>query len=165
MGYSLFLRIPGIPGGCTDEPHKDWIEISSFSQGVARMGEDTLSELHHDFSVAKIVDRASPLLAQACAEGWKIQEAAIEVCRPDWAQAAFMAIRFWDVHLTHFQLNGSAMTGDPSAAPYESLGFRYGKVEWNVEPRMLRPGMPEPRPAVRGSWASDAFEEHPTRAR
>lgn len=163
MAYSLYLRIPGIPGGCSDEHHKDWIEIASFSQGVARMGEDSLSELHHDFSISKTVDRASPLLGQACAEGWKVREVALEVCRADGARAPFMTIRLWDVHLVHYQVSGAAAFGDPTAAPFESLGFRYGKVEWHVEPQALRPGLPEAARAVHGSWTSDAYEEQPTR--
>ncbi len=162
MAYSLYLRIPGIPGGCTDEPHKDWIEIASFSQGVSRMGEDTLSELHHDFSIAKTVDRASPLLGQACAEGWKVREVTLEVCRMDGARAPFMTIRLWDVHLTHYQVSGAATMGDPTASPYESLALRYGKVEWHVEPQALRPGVPEAARPVKGSWTSDSYEEHPT---
>lgn len=162
MAYSLYLRIPGIPGGCTDEPHRDWIEICSFSQGMSRMGEDRFSELHHDFNIAKVVDRASPLLAQACAEGWRIAEAEIQVCRPDGGQATFMSLRFWDVHLGFFQMTGSSMPGDPGVAPYESLGFRYGKVEWNVEPQALRPGVSEAQRLVSGSWTSDSFEEQPT---
>ncbi len=163
MGYRLRLRIPGIPGGCTEETHRDWIEVSSFSQGVSRGGEDRFSELHHDFSVTKHVDRASPLLAQACAEGWKVGEVTLEVSRSEGARPVVMRVRLWDVHLTQYQLSG---TGDPSgsnATPFEGLSFRYGKVEWHVEPTSFGPQGTEAARPVCGSWTSDTFQEHPTR--
>jgi len=42
MAGDCFLKIDGIPGESTDDKHKDWIEVMSYSHGVSQMagGED-----------------------------------------------------------------------------------------------------------------------------
>ncbi len=36
MAFDAFLKIDGIPGESTDDKHKDWIEILSFSHGLSQ---------------------------------------------------------------------------------------------------------------------------------
>nr|NIS53628.1 type VI secretion system tube protein Hcp [Phycisphaerae bacterium]NIU11189.1 type VI secretion system tube protein Hcp [Phycisphaerae bacterium]NIU59045.1 Hcp1 family type VI secretion system effector [Phycisphaerae bacterium]NIW95363.1 Hcp1 family type VI secretion system effector [Phycisphaerae bacterium] len=43
MPGDVFLQIEGIPGESTDEKHKDWIEILSYSHGVSQSGAGSRS--------------------------------------------------------------------------------------------------------------------------
>jgi type VI secretion system secreted protein Hcp len=67
MAVDCFLKIDGVPGESADEKHKDWIEVLSFSHGVAATSSaasrlPTGKIRHQDFTVVKAVDKASPLL-------------------------------------------------------------------------------------------------------
>ena len=43
MAFDTFLKIDTIDGECTDDKHKGWIEVFSFSHGVAQTGAGTIS--------------------------------------------------------------------------------------------------------------------------
>jgi type VI secretion system secreted protein Hcp len=165
MGYQLYLRIPGIPGGCAEEHHADWIELEAFSQSLSQTGEEFAGDVHQDFSLTKMVDRSTPLLARSCAEGRRFAEAVLEVCRREGERECFMTLRLWDVRLIHHSMSGSSVAGDPSVGPYESLSLRYAKVEWSVEPRAQRPGRLGAPPEVRAAWATERYQELAARKR
>ena len=78
MPFDAFLKIETIPGECTDDKHKDWIEILSYSHGVAQLSSGSVSSGggrsaqrcdHQDFSISKALDKASPKLALSCCNG------------------------------------------------------------------------------------------------
>src|SRR4051794_28481886 len=60
--YSAYLFIQGIPGEVTDVAHTNWIAINSFTeqQTSALLAPGLKS---YNFSVNKLVDKSSPLLA------------------------------------------------------------------------------------------------------
>ena len=71
MAGDCFLKIDGIPGESTDDKHKDWIEVMSYSSGVSQMaggdrstgGAATQGRCdHQDISIVKALDKASPTL-------------------------------------------------------------------------------------------------------
>ena len=43
MAFDAFLKIDGIPGESSDDKHKDWIEILSYSHGVSQSGSGSRS--------------------------------------------------------------------------------------------------------------------------
>lgn len=90
MALDTFLKIDGIPGESTDDKHKEWMEVSSFSWGAAQPTSPTASSAggasieratFSDVTIAKTFDKASPKLALACADGTHIKEIVIEFCR------------------------------------------------------------------------------------
>ena len=90
MAFDAFIKIEGIPGESTDDKHKDWIEVLSYSTGVsqpsagsASSGGGASSERadFQDFSIVKTLDKASPKLALACARGEHIPTVTLELCR------------------------------------------------------------------------------------
>ena len=43
MAFDTFLQIDSVQGESTDDKHKGWIEVFSFSHGVAQSGAGAIS--------------------------------------------------------------------------------------------------------------------------
>jgi len=140
-----YLKIGDIKGEATDRDHKDWIIIESVSMdaaqadvrespskastGVARdvasgqasgkreaaSGMATGKRQHKPFVVTKSVDKASPKLAEACANGTVMKEVEIG--------EGGTRYKLKDVIITSIQ---SSSGGD---RPMESLSLNYEKIE------------------------------------
>src|SRR3954449_7169931 len=98
MEFVGFMKIDGIPGESTDDKHKDWIELTSYSHEMRQPPSQTKSSAggasagraqHSDFQIAKLVDKASPVLYEACSSGKHIKEATVEFCRAGGDQLKF----------------------------------------------------------------------------
>ena|SRR5215469_5679522 len=136
MAFDAFMKISTIPGESTDDQHKDWIELLSFSWGV-QQPKSVVSSAgslaaeradFHDFSVTKVIDKASPKLATACASGEHFNEVKIEVCRAGGDKQKYMEYKLTDVITTSFRLAGSR---EGETLPVEQVSFSYGKIEKN----------------------------------
>lgn len=130
--YNIFVQITGISGESADEAHEDWIEVLSYSHGVSRATESGTSRstgqaTHHDFSVTKELDKASPKLALYCCNGTHIEEVTIELCYADGDQDRFMEYVLTDVIVTSIIPGGSAGSED---RPVEEVSFAYGHIYW-----------------------------------
>ena len=154
MSYSAYLRLEGIAGECADAAHKDWMTIDSFSQSLAgpqeRGGRTNLS----DFALNKLVDRSTPLLARATAEGRHFKEAVLELCTHEGSKAKFLEIRFTNVRISAYGFSGAPQAD--ARTPYENLSLHFEKIEWLYFPNAFVPGR-EKEPAVfKADWATDA---------
>jgi type VI secretion system secreted protein Hcp len=137
MAFDAFLKIDGIPGESTDDKHKDWIEILSYSHGLAQPAVAASSAggarsaercNHSDFSIVKHLDIASPKLALFCCNGTHIKEVKVELCRATGDKTKYMQYTLSDVIVSGVRPGGSAHGGE--ALPLEELSFNYGKIEW-----------------------------------
>lgn len=137
MAFDCFLKIDGVPGECTDDKHKDWIEILSYSHGVSQVGSGSVSSGggrtaervdHADFSIVKTLDKASPKLALACCDGTHIKEIKMQLCRAGGDKQKYMEYALSDVIVSSVRPGGSAQAGE--ALPLEEVSFNYGKIEW-----------------------------------
>jgi type VI secretion system Hcp family effector len=129
MAHPIYMKIAGIAGDGARDDRKDWIEVLNFSQAVSRAERPSAPQFL-DFAVNKYTDRSSPLLAQACFEGRRFEEVLIETCSPDGAKV--MEIRLSDAEISNYTVSGG---GDPEHPAYDSLCFRYGKMEWSYFPK------------------------------
>jgi len=129
-----FLKIDGIPGESTDEKHKDWIEVLSFSHGVSQMAGGDRSTggaategrcMHQDFSITKTLDKASPPLDLFCCNGKHIPKVVVELCRATGNKEKYMEYKMEDVIIS------SVSTGGGGGLPNDSVTFNYGKLTWN----------------------------------
>lgn len=136
MPFDAFLKISTIPGESTDDKHKDWIEILSFSHGVSQLSSGSVSSGgarssqrsdHQDFSVVKALDKASPKLFYACCNGEHIPEITVELCRATGEKQKYMSYKLFDVIVSSARPGGSAQGGE--ALPLEEVSFNYGKIE------------------------------------
>jgi type VI secretion system secreted protein Hcp len=78
MAFDAFIKIDDIEGESTDEKHPGWIEVLDCGVGIKQKISRTASSAggasaeradFHDFNVTKQIDKSSPELALACANG------------------------------------------------------------------------------------------------
>jgi len=157
MAFDCFLKIGTIPGECTDDKHKEWIEILSFSHGLSQPGSGSVSSGgarsaercdHQDFSVVKTLDKASPKLALACCNGEHIASIKMELCRATGNKSKYMEYDLSDVIVASARPGGSAQGGE--ALPLEEVSFNYGKIEWIYTESDHKTG--KPKGDVKAHW-------------
>lgn len=137
MAFDCFLKVDGVPGESTDDKHKDWIELLSYSHGVSQPGSGSASSGgarsaercdHQDFSIVHTLDKASPKLALYCCNGKHLKEVVMELCRATGDKQKYMEYKLGDVIVSSVRPGGSAQGGE--ALPLEEVTFNYGKIEW-----------------------------------
>jgi len=158
MAYDAFLKISTVPGESTDDKHKDWIEILSYSWGVAQPATGSSSsggarsaELcnHQDFSIVKTIDKASPKLFLACCKGEHIPEIKLDLCRATGDKQQYMEYKLTDVIISSVKPNGkSASTSEP--LPFEEVSFNYSKIELVYTETDHKTG--KPKGDVKANW-------------
>lgn len=136
MAFDCFLKVSGIPGESTDSKHKNWIEVLSFSWGVtqptsasASSGGGASAERadFQDFSVVKALDKASPKLMLACADGTHIDEVVLDLCRAGGDKLKYTEYKLSNVIVSRYSPGGASQGGE--TLPLEEVSFNYGKVE------------------------------------
>lgn len=137
MAFDAFLKIDGIPGESTDDKHKDWIEISSYSHNVHQPASATASTAggataerveHSTFNVVHLLDKATPKILEACCTGKHIKEVSVELCRAGGDKQKYLEIKMEQVIISNASNSGSGQseTGFPS----EAVNFSYGKIKF-----------------------------------
>ena len=157
MAFDCFLKIEGVPGECTDDKHKDWIEILSYSHGVSQPASGSSSSggarsaercNHADFSIVKTLDKASPKLLLTCCNGKHIGEVKIELCRATGDKQKYMEYVMKDCIVSGVRPGGSSHGGE--TLPLEEISFNYGKIEWNYTETDHKTG--KPKGDVKANW-------------
>ena len=137
MAFDCFLKIEGVPGESTDDKHKDWIELLSYSHGLSQPASGAVSSGgarssercdHQDFSVVKTLDKASPKLNLFCCNGTHITKINVELCRATGDKQKYMEYILTDSIVSSVRPGGSSQGGE--ALPLEEVSFNYGKIEW-----------------------------------
>ena len=155
MAGDCFLKIDGIPGESTDDKHKDWIEIMSYSSGVAQMAAGDRSTggagtsgrcSHQDVSIVKALDKASPTINLFCCNGKHIPNVVIEICRATGNKEKYMEYKMEDVIISSVSVGGGG-----GGLPTESVTFNYGKLTWNYIQTDHKTG--EPKGNVEKFWS------------
>lgn len=137
MAFDAFLSVDGIPGESSDDAHTDWIEVLSFSMGISQTASASASSGggasaeradFQNFSIVKALDKASPKIAVACADGTHISEIIFELCRAGGDKLKYMEIKLTDCIISSWQPGGSSQGGE--TLPMEEVSINYGKIEW-----------------------------------
>ncbi len=134
MAADIYLKIDGVPGESTDSDHKDWIEVLSFNHGITQPSSATAASAgggttarteHQDFSITKLVDKASPKLYEACSSGKHFKEVTIEMFRASGdKRVKYMEVKMEEIIISH------ASTGGGHDFPSESVSLNYGTIKW-----------------------------------
>ena len=137
--FDAFMKISTIPGESTDEKHAEWIELQSLnwdlaqkagSAGVSALGGQTGGRADFgDFQIVKLLDKASPKLALACASGEHIPEVIVELCKAGGDKQKYYEVKLADVVISSYQYGGTKTGNEP--VPHEQIGMRYSKVGIN----------------------------------
>ncbi|HUS06619.1 MAG TPA: type VI secretion system tube protein Hcp [Bryobacteraceae bacterium] len=132
-----FLKITGIDGESQDSKHKGEIEVESFSWGETQAGTShggggggAGKVVMQDFHFVMRVNKASPKLLLACANGEHIKEATLVCRKAGKEQQEFLKYKFTDLLVSSFQTGGSSH-GD--VVPMDQISFNYSKIEYEYK--------------------------------
>lgn len=134
MACDIFIKIADCPGESTDDKHKEWIEVNSFSTGVTQPAAGSRSTSggasggrcdHSDFEFEKQLDKASPKLAFFCSNGKNIGTVEISLCHASEDKHEYMLYTLEDVIVSSLSTSGG---GDD--IPSETVALNYGKITW-----------------------------------
>ncbi len=129
-----FLKIDGIPGESNDSQHKQEIEIESFSWGATQSGTAAHGSgmgagrvNMQDFHFVMHVNKSSPKLMLACAQGDHIKNALLTCRKVGGKQPQeYLKIAFTDLMVSSYQTGGA---GGQSVVPIDQISLNYTKIE------------------------------------
>ena len=126
-----FLKIDGIQGESRDDRHKDEIDIESFSWGETQSGTFAAGGgggagkvSMQDFHFTMLVNKASPALFLACAQGDHIKNATLTCRKAGKDQQEFLKITMSDVLVSSFQIGGTG-----GVVPTDQISLNFTKIE------------------------------------
>jgi len=136
MASDIFAKLGDIKGESLDSKHKDEIEVLSYSWGVSNSGSMAHGggggegkATFHDLSFVHKIDKATPVLMQACATGLHIKEATITHRKAGKEQHEYMVVKLNDVIVTGVTHGGS---GDGHS---ENVSLSFAKVALEYKPQ------------------------------
>jgi type VI secretion system secreted protein Hcp len=138
MAADIFAKLGDIKGESLDDKHKDEIELLSWSWGLTNAvassggGGGAGKASFQDLSFMHKIDKASPLLMQACATGKHLKEATITRRKAGKGQQEFLVIKMNDVIIT--SVTDADSSGD---SPTEAVSFTFAKID--LEYRTQKP--------------------------
>lgn len=126
----------GIEGEATDSGHDKWVLIQDLQSNILRTipsgakdqqrtkGETQL----HDVTLIRQLDKSSPKLAEACANGTFYNDVQVDFCtQVKGKQEPYLSVKLKNVIVTSYNLSANH-TGNP--LPSESVGLGYTDIEW-----------------------------------
>jgi type VI secretion system secreted protein Hcp len=154
MAFDLFVKISGIEGEGTDDKHPGWIEAVTFDTEILQKTSSTASSVgggsaeRADFKLlrfSKLVDKASPKLALACAAGMHIDTIVLEICR-----AGGEKIKYMEYKLSNCLIARVETAGGPGEFPVDHVSVDFGKIEWSYTVQRRSGGMAAGQ--IAGGW-------------
>lgn len=128
-----FLKVDGIEGESADSKHKNEIDIESFSWGATQGGTFSAGggggagKVHfNDFHFVMKINKSSPKLMLACADGEHIKKAVLTCRKAGKEQMEFLKLTLSDVLVSSFQTSGS---GHGDVLPMEQISLNFAKLE------------------------------------
>lgn len=139
-----FLKIGDIKGESTDQAHKDWIVIESWSFGESRPGTaaaTTGKRQHAPFKVTKAVDKSSPMLQRAAQTGQTFERVYLDAAETGAdGRETYLKYELENVMITSYSLSSG---GD---RPMESFALNYKAIKTDTVP--YRPARRTEKPEV-----------------
>lgn len=132
MAVDMFLSLDGIKGESADAKHKGEIDIQSFSWGLSNMGSGhrgtgsgTGKVDVADITIQKTIDKSSPSLMLACANGKHIAKGKLTVRKAGENPLDYLTVDMENIFVSSYQTSG-ASGGD---TPSESFSLNFVKVK------------------------------------
>jgi type VI secretion system secreted protein Hcp len=133
----FFLKIEGIEGESADHKHKAEIDVESWSWGEAQTG----THVHgggggagkvamQDFHFVMKINKASPKLFLACADGEHIKKAVLTCRKAGTEQQEFLKVTMSDLLVSSYQTGGS---GHSDIVPTDQIALNYAKIEFEYK--------------------------------
>lgn len=137
MATNTYLNCDPIKGESTDEKHKDWIEVFSFSHSLSQPmsgaggtgGRGAARADFGSFAISKSVDNATVDLNMYCAKGTHIAKVELEVCQETDEKVCYLKYELENAMIQSVSINGGG-----SDRPTETVSFVYDKISWSYTP-------------------------------
>jgi type VI secretion system secreted protein Hcp len=146
MAADYYLQLDGIKGESADSQHQGWIECAAINWSITQPKSATAStagghtaeraELS-EITISKLVDLASPMLAQVCACGKTIPKAKIEMQRAD---GNGQPIKYFEVELENVLIAHIAPAFNGADIASEHIGLKFSKVRWKYTQQKIGGG-------------------------
>jgi type VI secretion system secreted protein Hcp len=130
-----FLKIDGIEGESQDSKHKGEIDVLSWSWGESQSGTHSGQGgggagkvSMQDFHFVMTVNKSSPKLMLACANGEHIKQATLTCRKAGKEQQEYLKITFTDLLVSSYQIGGSqgdVIPTDQVSLNYSTIKFEY----------------------------------------
>jgi len=137
----MFLQLDGITGGATDEQHKDWIEIFSWSHSFDQptmpisksVGQGVATAMcnHSPISITKILDESTYAILSRRWSGKVLPKAKIECFR---AAGEEKPVKYLEVSMEDVVISNYSISVGQDDIPSEHIALTYGKVTYNHIP-------------------------------
>lgn len=133
-----FLKIANIQGESTDAKHANEIDIVSWSWGASNSGTMAFGGgggagkvSMQDFHFTMRVNKATPKLMLAVANGTHVPECTLTCRKAGKEQQEYIIIKFTDVLISSYQTGGS----DGDMVGSESCAFNFSKLDYQYRPQ------------------------------
>ncbi len=127
---SGFLKIGDIEGEATDSKHKDWIVIESVSYAMGQQKAAVGSARRvsaidmGDLILSKKVDKSSPKLLEACANGRSLPELELEMVT---SGRLYYKVTLRNARLNHVK---AYTVCEPNCVLMETISIGYNQITW-----------------------------------
>lgn len=143
-----YLWLEGVSGEATEQAHTRWIDVTSFSDGIesnlslgsANSGVGVGKAKFQKFEIEKPLDRTTPTLLKACAQGRIYKRAIVEVCKNTGRGIQCV----YRITLGTVVVASSSVEGKSGAAPVQHVTLAYGAATWEYMPTAPVPNLPPP---------------------
>lgn len=132
MAGDMFLMLDGIKGESADDKHKGEIDIESFSWGLSQTGSGSRGSGSGtgkvdiaDITIQKLVDKSSPTLMLACANGKHIAKGKLTLRKAGENPLEYLTVDLESILVSSYQVGGSNGGGIPT----ESISLNFVKVK------------------------------------
>jgi type VI secretion system secreted protein Hcp len=134
-----FLKIDGVDGEAADAKHKGEIDVLAWSWGATNSGDHATGGgggagkvQMMDFTFTMAINKATPTLFLACANGKHIKSAVLVCRKAGGDQQEYLKITMSDVLVSSYQTGGSAAS---SVIPTEQFTLNFAKIEKEYKPQ------------------------------
>jgi type VI secretion system secreted protein Hcp len=132
-----FLKIDGIDGESADSKHKGEIDVESWSWSEHQSGTHSAGGgggagkvAMQDFHFVMKVNKASPKLMLACADGEHLKKAVLTCRKAGKEQQEFLKVTLSDLLVSSYQTGGSARG---EVVPLDQISLNYSKIEFEYK--------------------------------
>jgi type VI secretion system secreted protein Hcp len=129
----FFLKLTGIDGEAKDKTHKNEIQLESWSwseqqegSGASGGGSGAGKVSGGDFHFTMKVNKASPKLFLACANGEHLTEGTLVARKAGKEQLEFLKIKLSEILVSSYQTGGS---GSSDIVPIDQISLNFAKME------------------------------------
>jgi len=134
----IFIKIGDLKGESIDDKHKDEIQVLAWSWGMSQSGTTHMGPgggsgkaSFQDLSITHYIDKCSPNLMLACANGKHFSEALLTVRKAGEKPLEYLKITMTDLIVTSVTTGGSG--GEDRLTENVSLNFAKFKVEYTPQ--------------------------------